>query len=124
MRKLVFLLAVLAAALCHAAPVDSLFTFQGSKGKLAVHLQLPDMTGKKKLPIVIICHGLGGNQNEPFISKIAADVLNDGMGVVRFDFNGHGRSDGDFQNMDALNIQGDLIKVVEWTRQQKFTKNI
>lgn len=124
MRKLLFMLAVLAATLCHAAPVDFLFTLQSVKGKLAVHLQLPDMEGKKKLPIVIICHGLGGNQNEPFISKIAADVLADGMGVVRFDFNGHGKSDGDFQYMDALNIQEDLLKVVEWTRAQKFTKNI
>lgn len=46
------------------------------------------------------------------------------MGVVRFDFNGHGNSDGDFQYMDALNIQDDLKKVVEWTRDQRFTKNI
>ena len=124
MQKLLFILAVLVASVCHASSTDSLFTIQGEKGKLAVHLQLPDGEGKKKLPIVIICHGLGGNQNEPFISKIAADVLKDGMGVVRFDFNGHGQSEGDFQEMDALNIQSDLLSVIEWTKAQQFTKNI
>lgn len=46
------------------------------------------------------------------------------MGVVRFDFNGHGNSDGDFQMMDALNIQEDLKRIVEWTKDQNFTKNI
>ncbi len=124
MRKFLFLIALLSGVLGYAATVDSLFTLQGVQGKVSVHLQLPEMDGKKKLPMVIICHGLGGNQNEPFISQIAADVLKDGIGVVRFDFNGHGSSDGDFQYMDAINIQEDLKRVVEWTRRQKFTKNV
>ncbi len=124
MRKLLSLIALLIAALAQAAPVDSLFSLQSVQGKLSVHLQLPAMGGKKKVPIVIICHGLGGNQNEPFISKIATDVLKEGMGVVRFDFNGHGHSDGDFQMMDALNIQEDLKRVVKWTQEQIFTKNV
>ncbi len=98
-------MAMLTVELGQTAPVDSLFSLQGQQGAIAVHLQLPDKDVNKKLPVVIICHGLGGNQNEPFISKIVADVLNDGMGVVRFDFNGHGDSEGEFQMMDALNIQ-------------------
>lgn len=125
MRKLLFLIAVITTALCHAgAPVDSLFTLQSVKGKLSLHLQLPKTEGERELPIVIICHGLGGNQNEPFISKIAADALADGMGVVRFDFNGHGDSDGTFEKMDAINIQEDLRNVIAWTINQSFTKNV
>lgn len=125
MRKLLFfLVTVFAATLCRATATDSLFTIQGSKGSLAAHLQLPSIKKGEKIPIVIICHGLTGNQNEPFISKIAADVLKQGMGVVRFDFNGHGKSEGDFQEMDALNIQEDLRKVITWTHKQPFTKNI
>lgn len=125
MRKLLFsLITTFAVTFCKAAATDSLFTIQGAKGNLAVHLQLPAIKNGEKLPIVIICHGLTGNQNEPFISKIAADVLKEGMGVMRFDFNGHGKSDGDFQEMDALNIQEDLRRVIAWIRKQPFTKNI
>lgn len=118
------LIAIFTASFCKATVTDSLFTIQGSKGSLATHLQLPEMQENEKIPIVIICHGLTGNQNEPFISKIANSILKKGMGVVRFDFNGHGKSEGDFQEMDALNIQEDLLKIIEWTREQPFTKSI
>lgn len=125
MRKLSFvLIAVLAATLCRAAETDSLFVIQGSKGRLATHLQLPSIGNNEKIPIVIICHGLTGNQNEPFITNIALEVLKEGMGTVRFDFNGHGKSDGDFQDMDAKNIQEDLRKVIDWTLAQPFTASV
>ncbi len=43
MRKLLFLIVMITAALGHAAPVDSLFTLQSMQGNLSVHLQLPGM---------------------------------------------------------------------------------
>lgn len=107
-----------------AVVTDSTFYLNGCMGKLNVHLQLPEHEAASRLPMVVICHGLGGNQNEPFISKIAADVLREGMGVVRFDLNGHGKSDGDFQYMDALNIQNDMKRIINWTLEQPFTENI
>ncbi len=59
MRKLSFvLIAVFAATLCRAAETDSLFVIQGSKGRLATHLQFPSIGNNEKVPIVIICHGL------------------------------------------------------------------
>ena len=124
--KLLMTVAVMFSAFaCKAAEaVDSTFYLAGQMGKLKVHLQLPEIKGSEKIPVVIISHGLTGNQNEPFISKIADDVLREGLGVVRFDFNGHGKSDGDFQYMDALNIQDDLKRVISWTANQPFTKDI
>lgn len=68
--------------------------------KLAVHLQLPESKAEK-LPKVIVCHGLGGNQNEPLISEIASDVLKERMGVVRSDFNGQGKSGGNFYGIKS-----------------------
>lgn len=125
MSKLLYtLFAILATSFCRATSIDSTFTVKGSEGNLAVHLQLPSVTENEQLPIVIVCHGLTGHQNEPFISKIANDILKEGMGIVRFDFNGHGNSDGCFQNMDALNIQEDLRRIIAWTKKQPFTKDI
>ena len=123
-KVIIAVCAMLAVLNCKAIDVDSTFYLNGQMGKLNVHLQLPDKIGLEKIPVVIICHGLTGNQNEPFISKIAADALKEGLGVVRFDFNGHGKSDGDFQYMDAQNIQDDLKRVIAWTAEQPFTKYI
>jgi len=127
MRKLATLFVAIIAtfsSVCKATVIDSVFTIQGLQGNIAVHLQLPSDYVKGKVPLTIICHGLTGNQNEPFISKIAGNVLKEGMGVVRFDFNGHGQSEGEFQDMDAINIQDDLNRVIEWTSRQPFTKSI
>lgn len=98
MKKTFFLLmSLISCLMSQVSATDSIFTIQG---------------------------GMESNQNEPLISQIATDVLKEGMGVVRFDFNGHGESDGDFQKMDALNIQDDLRRVIEWAEHQTFTKNI
>lgn len=48
-----------------AAPVDSVFTIDGAKGKLAAHLQLPDIKDGEECPIVVMCHGFGGNMGGP-----------------------------------------------------------
>ena len=124
LKMIIAVCAMIAGLTCNAGDVDSTFYLNGQMGRLNIHLQLPDRKNSEKIPVVIICHGLTGNQNEPFISKIAADALKEGLGVLRFDFNGHGKSDGDFQYMDALNIQDDLKRVITWTDEQPFTKDI
>lgn len=45
-----------------------------------------------------------------FFDTIASDLLSDGIGVVRFDFNGHGKSEGRFQDMTVLNEIEDAKK--------------
>lgn len=120
---ILFIEAFLAVNINAGEAVDSTFTINSVKGKLAMHLQLPE-ADRAELPVVIICHGLTGNQNQRFISTIANDLLKEGIGVIRFDFNGHGQSDGDFQEMDVYNEMEDLRNVIAWVEKQPFTKNI
>lgn len=105
MRKLATLFVAIMAifsSVCKATVTDSVFTIQGLQGNVAVHLQLPSNYVKRKVPFTILCHGLIGNQNEPFISKIAKMPLKKALGVVRFDFNGHGQREGSFQDHTIL----------------------
>ncbi len=104
--------------------VDSTFYISGAVGKLSVRLQMSDYENGNTIPMVILCHGLGDSKNNVMFEDMASDALNEKMGVVRFDFNGHGDSEGEFENMDAINIQEDLRKVIEWTIKQPFTKNV
>ena len=107
-----------------AETVDSTFSIPGTVGKLSVRLQIQHYEEGEKIPVVIFCHGLGDNKNNLFFDEITKYALRKNMGVVRFDFNGHGDSDCAFEKMDAINIQEDLRNVIAWTIKQPFTKNV
>lgn len=86
----------------------------GDHGKLSAVIQTPD--GKTSYPLVMILHGLTGNKNQPLIKTLADDLEKDGIASIRFDFNGHGESDGDFSDMTVLNEIEDAKKVYNYVR--------
>ena len=77
-------------------------TIQGDHGKLVADLQTPDVM-PKRCPIVILCHGFGGARNNGLFNGIADGLEKLGIATIRFDFNGHGESEGDFQQMTVPN---------------------
>ena len=84
----------------------------GDHGKLSAELQTPD--GKKFYPLVMILHGFTGNKNEPLLTSLANYLEAAGIASIRFDFNGHGDSEGDFQDMTVLNEIEDAKKVYDY----------
>lgn len=72
---------------------------EGSVGKLAAHVQLPKRAKSAKCHVVIVCHGFTGNMDSPLLTDLANDLVESGIGVVRFDFNGHGKSEGKFEDI-------------------------
>ena len=85
----------------------------GDHGKLSAILQTPD--DKSPYPLVIICHGFTGNKNENLLTTLADKLETAGIASIRFDFNGHGESEGNFQDMTVLNEISDAIKVYNYT---------
>lgn len=75
----------------------------GSHGLLAATLEKPTLKAGKKCPIVIICHGFGGNRDRGTTCMIGQQLPAKGIATLRFDFNGHGESEGRFQDMTVLN---------------------
>ena len=57
---------------------------------------------------------------EPIIERLN----HTGIGVLRYDFNGCGKSEGEFQNMTVPNEIDDLLNVIAYVRQLSVTKNI
>lgn len=94
----------------------------GSVGKLFTIVERPSAKGK--VPLVIICHGFSGNCQRPFINDLSASILAQGMATLRFDFNGHGRSEGEFKDMTVLNEIDDLKDVIAWAQKQPWVKDI
>ena len=87
-------------------------TIDGDHGKLSATLQTPE--GYKEYPLVIIMHGFTGNKDEALLTTLADDLEKDGIASLRFDFNGHGKSEGRFQDMTVPNEIEDAKHVYEY----------
>lgn len=64
--------------------------------------------------IVIACHGFsGGKENRGWINVLADQLEAIGMGLVAFDFEGCGESEGDFSEITLSRQASNLIDVIE-----------
>lgn len=124
MKKLLITMAVsLVASLSVDAQTKEILSLEGSVGKLYAELQKPSAK-VDKMPLVIVCHGFTSNCNTELMTDIADDLQSQGIASLRFDFNGHGKSEGEFQNMTVLNEIEDLKDVVAWAQSQPWVENI
>ena len=105
-------------------PNNELFYINGSQGKLAARLSLPELRSGEKCPMVIFSHGFGGDMTFHLFEPIIERLNQNGIGVLRYDFNGCGKSEGKFQDMTVPNEVEDLINVIAYVRQLSVTKNI
>lgn len=75
--------------------------------------------------MAIIMHGFTANHNTPVLLKQIADNLrNENVASVRFDFNGHGESDGKFEDMTVLNEIADANAILNYVRTDPHVRNI
>lgn len=123
MKKAISTLLIAMTALFTAnAQTSDTLSINGSVGKLFTIINRPAQTGK--VPLVILCHGFSGNCERPFIKDLSKSIVEQGMATLRFDFNGHGKSDGEFKNMTVVNEIDDLKSVITWAQHQPWVKDI
>lgn len=99
-------------------------TIPGSVGKLAATLQVPEMKQGAKVPLVIIMHGLGSDKDNTLFAALADSLQENGIASLRFDFNSHGKSEGNIVDMDFNNLQADAEKVLNYARKLDFVSSI
>ncbi len=112
--RFMFILGVYALITSSAFAKTDNIRIDGDHGKLSAVIQTPD--NKSQYPIVIICHGFTSQKEFTVLKNIADFLEADGIASIRFDFNGHGESEGRFQDMTVLNEIEDLKKVYEYVR--------
>lgn len=73
----------------------------GPQGRLAAKMMLPVGfdTERDSCVMVILMHGIFSSKDYPPMPAIARELARQGIGSVRFDFNGHGKSDGRMEEM-------------------------
>ncbi len=87
-------------------------------------LRKPDL---EKCPVAIIFHGLMSRRmvdDNSMFDIIADKCVERGIAAVKFDFNGHGDSDGDFFDMNVFNEILDAAKIMEYVRKLPFVTDI
>lgn len=112
-RTILFIACLFIASFCNAR-TEQVF-IQGDHGKLVADLQTPDVM-PKNCPIVMLCHGFTANRNNGLLCGIADELEKQGIASIRFDFNGHGESEGDFQQMTVPNEIEDAMHVYNWVK--------
>ena len=96
----------------------------GSVGKLSAVIQKPELKAGQKCAMVMLLHGYTGSKTNRPLTDIADALEKEGIASIRFDFNGHGESDGAFENMTVLNEIEDAKKVFEYVKSLEYVDGI
>lgn len=97
--------------------MEKIFYKNSNKQKLCGILNKANESNK----IVIMCHGIRGNKDEcgAFI-KLSEELLKIGYSSFRFDFNGHGESDGLDKDMTITKEISDLETTVNMLQEKGY----
>lgn len=69
-------------------------------------------------PLVILMHGFMASKKMEPLKSIAAELERRGIASLRFDFDGHGQSEGRFRDMTVLTELDDARAVLDYVRGQ------
>src|SRR3990167_7109026 len=63
----------------------------------------------RNAPVIVMCHGFHSSKDNPITSRtLAQKLVENGFSVLRFDFTGHGQSEGDIDEVTPLAGLDDL----------------
>lgn len=97
---------------------------QGSVGKLKAELQIPTLNVTEKCPLVILMHGIFSDKESPLLTSIANSLQSKGIASIRFDFNGHGESEGKLISMTVPSEILDAKAVFDYCKKLDFVSDI
>lgn len=99
-------------------------SIDGSVGKLSAIIQKPLIAEGEKVPVAILMHGFTSDKDAELLRLIADNLQREGIASVRFDFNGHGESEGEFEKMTVVNEIEDAMKVYDYVRALPYAGEI
>ena len=124
-RKMAIALCAVLTMATAASAKSERVSIDGSRGKLVAVIQTPDgLKSGDKIPMAIIMHGFTGKKESPLLEGIADKLEAAGIASIRFDFNGHGESEGDFQYMTVPNEIEDANRVYDYVSNLPYVSGI
>jgi len=78
---------------------------------------------KETQKCVVLCHGITVDKDEDGIyTKLARKLADVGFAAFRFDFRGHGESEGNSTDMTVKGEERDLEAAIEWLKNKGYKK--
>ncbi|MCK4816360.1 alpha/beta fold hydrolase, partial [bacterium] len=108
------------------AVVEEVVNFKNEGQTLVGIMTFPGKI-QKPLPAVVLLHGFTSNKNEDSIVGTGVGMFHHtamrlskaGYITLRFDFRGHGESDGDFEDLTISNLISDTLAAIDFIANQK-----
>jgi esterase/lipase len=107
---------------CKSTMTSKSFLLPLQNGKqLNATLYISNENSASKLPMIILCHGLSGEQSEWGRFKITAEAINEvGYDALTFDFSGSGKNPR--EEIYLSKQVDDLEQVFNWVKSQGYDK--
>jgi len=96
-------------------------SFQNSKGDNLVGVLSNPSEGKEKL-IVVLCHGFDASKESQTYLRLEKTLNEKGISTFRFDFFGHGESDGKFEDITISEAVDDALQAINFLKEKGFSK--
>ena len=102
------------------------YLVRGPQGGLACEVRLPDGfdPDTDRCPMVILMHGIFSSKDFTPIPALARELAARGIASIRFDFDGHGRSEGRMQDMTIARELADARAVWDYVRTLPYVRGI
>lgn len=95
--------------------------FKNSKGyKLRGILSNP--THKKEKPIIILCHGFSTSKDGNTYIRLEKILNENGISTLRFDFFGHGESDGKLEEITTSEAVDNVQNAIQFLKESGYMK--
>ena len=101
--------------------MESKITFKNSRG-LILYGILSNPTGIKEKPVIILAHGHSSNKKTKSFTLLNQLLQEKGFSTFRFDFSGHGESEGKFEDTTVSVAANDIISAIQYLKSQGYTK--
>lgn len=99
---------------------DKVF-FNNSKGdKLCGIIKNP--TGNKAKPIIVLAHGFSTHKNSGTYTELAQRLSSHNISTLRFDFYGHGESEGKFEDITITEAVDDILQVIKFLKSKGYKR--
>ncbi len=127
MRQFVryLLLAVLGLAFLSGCQAQKA-SIRGPQGEIAYKVTLPDGFDQTKdqCPMVILMHGIFSSKDYGPMPQLAKGLAQAGVASIRFDFDGHGKSDGRKQDMTIEKELADARAVWDYVQSLPYVNGV
>jgi len=91
--------------------------FKDSQGRKLIGILSNPANSDK---VVVLCHGFGSSKNSKTYLQIEGLLNSQGIAVFRFDFFGHGDSDGDFADITLTKAVDGALSALDYVKSQGF----